>query len=129
MTLKDIFQQWHNNAQITKAPGLTVVTIAVCMAVSETVAVVAVVSIGLGVSAPLAVVKALGGPGHEGGGMAAVVGNTETVAVAVTVSVAETMSVAVVGIGVSAPLAVVVSSSVGDGSERAAGEAGSVVPM
>merc|ERR1719431_2337535 len=91
------------------------VSVAIGTAVSETVAVVAVVSIGLGVSAPLAVVESLGGPGHEGGGVAAVMGNTETVAVAV------------VGIGISAPLAVVVSGAVGDGSEGAAGETGGAV--
>merc|ERR1712203_839517 len=98
---------------VSMAVVATVVSVAIGTAVSETVAVVAVVSIGLGVSAPLAVVESLGGPGHEGGGMAAVVGNTETVAV--------------VGIGISAPLAVVVSGAVGDGSEGAAGETGGVM--
>merc|ERR1712203_349598 len=112
---------------VSMAVVATVVSVAIGTAVSETVAVVAVVSIGLGVSAPLAVVESLGGLGHEGGGMAAVVGNTETVAVATAVSVGKTMSIAVVGIGISAPLAVVVSGAVGDGSEGAAGETGGVM--
>merc|ERR1719350_687413 len=57
----------------------------------------------------------------------AVVGISISAPLAVVVSVGKTMSVAVVGISISAPLAVVVSGAVGDGSEGATGETGGVM--
>ena len=80
------------------------------------------VAVSLGVSGPLAVVQALGGPGDEGGGVASVVGKAHSVSVSVGVG-SSSVAVAVVSIslGVSGPLAVATASVAGGAAVGAVG--------